>query len=114
MSGRILTLALLGLSSILLGISSVQAAEFYRIPLPADAREQARLEQKLPAVLHYYSQLSAAELATFYQQQLGQPIQQKQHQQQLQLYFQRNSEQIRVVIAEQQGWRDVSLMVEKR
>lgn len=114
MSGRNLGWVLAGFSGILLSISAAQATEFYRIQLPADAREQARLEQKLPAVLHYYSRLSAAELASFYQQQLGQATQQKQHPQQLQLYFQRNGEQIRLVIAEQQGWRDVSLMVEKR
>jgi hypothetical protein len=114
MSGRNLSWVQLGLSGILLSISAAQATEFYHIPLPADAREQARLEQKLPAVLHYYSKLSTAELTSFYQQQLGQATQHKQHLHQLQLYFQRNDEHIRVVIAEQQGWRDVSLMVEKR
>jgi len=114
MSGRKLGLAVLVLASSLLSIGMTQAAEFQRIPLPADAREQLRLEQKLPAVLHFYSRASQQELLSFYLQHLGQPSQQKVVAGQLQLNFLRNGEQIRVIIAERNGWRDVSLMVERR
>lgn len=114
MLGKIATWILVSLCSLISVADSALATDFYGISLPTDAREQARLEQKLPAVLHYYSRMSATELVNFYQQQLGQPTQQKQYQQHTLLYFQRNDEQIRLVVAEQQGWRDISLMVEKR
>lgn len=92
--------------------ASATAADLLQLPLPPDAREQMRLTDKTPAVLHYYTRLSFAELSAFYQQQLGSPIQQKTQLQQLQLYFQRDQQRLRIVIREQDGWRDVSIMLQ--
>ena len=45
-------LAVLSLVFILLAFSAQsEANDFYQIPLPADAREFARLDNKMPAVL---------------------------------------------------------------
>lgn len=81
-------------------------------PLPADARVQLQLTDKRPAVVHYYTRLSPSELLAFYQQQLGAPTTQKMQMQHLQLYFQHDGQRLRVVIREQDGWRDVSLMLQ--
>ncbi len=103
--------------SLLLLISSSQIAAvpaFQQIPLPADAQELARLEAKMPAVLHYFSKQSQEELMLLYITALGQPVQQKTVASQLQLYFLREQQQIRVVIAQRNGYREVSLMVQNR
>ena len=47
-------LAVLSLVFILLAFSAQsEANDFYQIPLPADAREFARLDNKMPAVLSF-------------------------------------------------------------
>ena len=111
MRSRIITLGLL------LGLSAgplTAAPAFQQIPLPDDAQEMARLEAKLPAVLHYFSRQSQQELLLFYVMALGEPNQQKTLVTQQQLYFFREQQQIRVVIAERNGWREVSVMVQGR
>lgn len=89
-----------------------KANELSALPLPTDARVQQQLTNKLPAVTHYFSRQSQAELVAFYQQQLGAPVAQKTVGPHLQLYYQRNDQRLRIVISEQNGWRDVSLMLQ--
>ncbi|WP_445426354.1 hypothetical protein [Alishewanella sp. HL-SH06] len=102
---------------LLLSVSAGQLAAapaFQQIPLPDDAQEMARLETKMPAVLHYFSQQTQQDLLLFYITALGEPNQQKTLATQKQLYFFREQQQIRVVIAERNGWREVSVMVQGR
>ena len=96
----------------LLFSSPLAAEEFYQIPLVNDAREFARLDQKLPAVLSYFSQLSETELRDFYLQQLGQPDNEqilygRQH-----LYFTLNGQKVRIHISSRDDWRQVDIMVQ--
>jgi len=91
---------------------NVKADSFYQVPLTADAREFARLENKLPAVLSYFSRQSIAELQNFYQQQLGEPDNSAVVHGRLNLYYRVNQQQVRILISEQNDWRQVDIMVQ--
>ncbi|WP_215396406.1 hypothetical protein [Rheinheimera oceanensis] len=91
---------------------SVAAKDFYQIPLPEDAREFARLDNKLPAVLSYFSQQSNTALRDFYIQQLGQPNSSQTRYGRDHLYFTLNGNQVRVLISSRDNWRQVDVMVQ--
>ncbi|SEA93128.1 hypothetical protein SAMN04488051_10952 [Alkalimonas amylolytica] len=103
----------LALSCLLLLVTAgVQAAvNFEQWQTPQDAREFARLDNKLPAVLSYFSQQSQQQLQQFYQQQLGEPTEQRQRYGQLELHYAQTQQRIRIIISEQQQWRQVDIMV---
>ncbi|SNY55383.1 hypothetical protein SAMN06297280_2855 [Arsukibacterium tuosuense] len=90
----------------------VKADSFYQVPLTNDAREFARLENKLPAVLSYFSRQSLAELQDFYRQQLGEPDNSAMVDGRLNLYYRVNQQQVRILISEQNDWRQVDIMVQ--
>ncbi|MCH8536575.1 MAG: hypothetical protein LAT66_02275 [Alkalimonas sp.] len=87
------------------------AIDFTDWPMADDAREFARLDDKLPAILSYFSQHSQAELAQLYRQAFGSPAQEASRYGQLELLFIQPSERIRVVISSQQQWQQVDVMV---
>ncbi|WP_214000231.1 hypothetical protein [Arsukibacterium sp.] len=91
---------------------SVKADSFYQVPLTADAREFARLDTKLPAVLSYFSRQSLNELQDFYLQQLGEPDNSAIIHGRLNLYYRVNQQQVRILISEQNEWRQVDIMVQ--
>lgn len=91
---------------------SLAAVSFYQVPLSADAREFARLENKLPAVLSYFSKQSMPELQGFYRQQLGEPDNSVVVHGRLNLYYRVNQQQVRILISEQNDWRQVDIMVQ--
>lgn len=98
---------------LLLGANSqLMAADFYQVPLPADAREFARLDAKLPAVMSYFSQQSMSSLQQYYQQQLGAPRNSQMVHGRLNLYYSVNQRSVRILISEQHDWRQVDIMVE--
>lgn len=107
------SLALILVSTLLATLSlSSTAASFYQVPLTADAREFARLENKLPAVLSFFSKQSMAELQDFYRQQLGEPDNSAMVHGRLNLYYRVNQQQVRILISEQNDWRQVDIMVQ--
>jgi hypothetical protein len=91
---------------------NVSAESFYQVPLTSDAREFARLENKLPAVLSYFSRQSMDELQSFYRQQLGDADNSAMVHGRLNLYFRVNQQQVRILISEQNDWRQVDIMVQ--
>lgn len=97
-----------------LGLASnlSHAADFYQIPLPADAREFARLDTKLPAVLSYFSQRSIEDLRDFYLQQLGEPTSESLQYGRTQLYFNVNNRNIRIMLSSREDWQQVDIMVQ--
>ncbi len=107
------SLALL-LASALIGVASLNAvaASFYQVPLVNDAREFARLDTKLPAVLSYFTRQSMSQLQQFYQQQLGEPNNSEMVHGRLNLYYRLNQQQVRILISEQNDWRQVDIMVQ--
>ena len=107
------SLALLLASALFASVSlNVSADSFYKVPLTADAREFARLENKLPAVLSYFSRQSMAELQDFYRQQLGEPDNSAMVHNRLNLYYRVDQQQVRILISEQNDWRQIDIMVQ--
>ncbi|MGI5309412.1 hypothetical protein [Rheinheimera sp. WS51] len=92
--------------------SALQAADFYQIPIANDAREFARLDNKLPAVLSYFSQQSMPELRQYYIQQLGEPYKTESIYGRENLFFQVDGQQVRILLSERDNWRQVDIMVQ--
>ena len=91
---------------------SLRANDFFQIPLPADAREFARLDSKMPAVLSFYSQQSQQQLRDFYIQQLGEPNNEQLLYGRHQLYFTFNNQQVRILISSRDAWQQVDIMLQ--
>lgn len=101
------------LFSVALTFSGLAVAnDFYQVPIPADAREFARLDSKMPAVLSYFSQQTDNALRDYYVQQLGQPDNEQTLYGRLHLYFRVNNNQVRILISSQNDWRQVDIMVQ--
>ncbi|MBU1308272.1 MAG: hypothetical protein KKE30_01905 [Gammaproteobacteria bacterium] len=99
-----------------IGISSISfssvANDFFQIPLAADAREFARLDSKMPAVLSYFSQQTEQELRDFYIQRLGEPTNEQSQYGRQNLYFQVNGRQVRILLSSRDDWRQVDIMLQ--
>ncbi len=101
------------LSLILSSVSfSSLANDFFQIPVAADARELARLDNKMPAVLSYFSQQTTSSLRDFYIQQLGQPVNEQTLYGRQQLYFSVSGRQVRILISSRNDWSQVDIMVQ--
>lgn len=85
--------------------------DFSKWPQANDAREFARLDDKLPAILSYFSQHDQAELAQLYRQAFGSPTYETTRYGQLEMQFIQATHRIRVIISSQQDWQQVDLMV---
>lgn len=97
---------------LLLTATGVQAAvDFERWHQPEDAREFVRLDDKLPAVLSYFSQQSQQQLQQLYREQFGEPTEQRQRYGQVELLYSQSQQRIRIIISEQRQWRQVDMMV---
>lgn len=106
-------LILLCLTFSLSGISfSSVANDFFKIPLAADAREFARLDNKMPAVLSYFSQQTEQQLRDFYIQHLGEPTSEHSLHSRKHLYFNVDGRQVRILISSQNAWRQVDIMLQ--
>ncbi|MGP9801654.1 hypothetical protein [Rheinheimera sp. NSM] len=92
--------------------SNLAAQDFFQIPVASDAREFARLDNKIPAVLSYFSQQTEQSLRDFYIQRLGEPVNEQTLYGRQHLYFNVNSNQIRILISSQDDWRQVDIMVQ--
>lgn len=98
---------------LLLGSSfSLRANDFFQIPLPEDAREFARLENKMPAVLSFFSQQSQLQLRDFYIEQLGEPVNEQLLYGRQHLYFNVNNQQVRILISSRDDWQQVDIMLQ--
>jgi hypothetical protein len=104
------------LFSLVLTLGSISpaslAADFYQVPVPADAREFARLDTKMPAVMSFFSQQSEAALREYYLQQLGTPNNTQTLYGREHLYFTVNGLQVRILISSRDDWRQVDIMVQ--
>lgn len=101
-------------AAVLLGClsTSSHANDFFQVPVPSDAKEFARLDSKMPAVLSYFSQQSAIALRDFYVQQLGEPQSEQTVFGREQLYFNVNGQQVRIMISSRDDWQQVDIMVQ--
>lgn len=89
-----------------------QAADFYQVPIVDDAREFARLDTKLPAVLSYFSQKSMPELRHYYLQHLGEPVKAEAIYGRENLFFNLDGKQVRILLSERENWCQVDIMVQ--
>lgn len=87
------------------------AIDFSEWPQAEDAREFARLDDKLPAILSYFSKHDQAELAQLYRQAFGSPAYETSRYGQLEMHFIQAPNRVRVIISSQQDWQQVDLMV---
>ena len=92
--------------------TTLQANDFYQIPIPAHAREFARLDSKMPAVLSFFSPQTETALRDYYVQQLGEPVSEQTLYGRQHLYFSVNNNQVRILISGQNDWRQVDIMVQ--
>lgn len=104
--------SLMVLGLLLASINVGYAKDFYQVPIADDAREFARLDKKMPAVLSYFSQQSMTALHDFYVQQLGQPNNAQTLYGRENLYFSVGGNQVRVLLSERNDWRQVDIMVQ--
>lgn len=103
----------LGLALLLLSFTPHSIAnDFYQIPIPADAKEFARLDNKMPAVLSFFSKQSESALHDYYIQQLGQPDSTQVNYGREHLYFSVNGKRVRILISSRDDWRQVDIMVQ--
>lgn len=109
---RFIAIGAVLLSSALFSGASL-ANNFFDVPLYADAREFARLDQKMPAVLSYFSQQTPSGLRDFYISQLGEPSSEQLLYGRLSLHFNVNNQQVRIIISSQQNWQQVDIMVQR-
>ena len=102
---------LLSLAFLFTWLPAQAAIDFNHWPKADDAREFARLDDKLPAILSYFSRQNQDELAQLYRQAFGAPAQELSRYGQLELHFIQPPHRIRVIISSQQEWQQVDLMV---
>lgn len=107
-------LAVIVSTAVLLGCLSTSsyANDFFQVPVPADAKEFARLDSKMPAVLSYFTQQSTVALRDFYIQQLGEPQSEQTVFGREQLYFNVNGQQVRIMLSSRDDWQQVDIMVQ--
>jgi hypothetical protein len=107
-------LAILFSLALTLGSLSIAsfAADFYQVPIPADAREFARLDNKMPAVMSFFSPQNEAALREYFIQQLGTPNNTRTLYGREHLYFTVNGLQVRILISSRAEWRQVDIMVQ--
>jgi len=88
------------------------------IPVIEGARIFAKFDDKTPMVINYFTSVTEDDVIAFYNKNYGEPIQHERKRGRLTLKYQKNLQQIRVVISQQNKLRQVDVlfdvMVDKR
>jgi len=87
-------------------------AEKIDIPVVENARIFAQFDDKIPAVVNYFTSAKEAQVIEFYSTQYGEPIQQERKRGRLTLNFNNAPYNVRVVISQQNNARQVDVIVE--
>ena len=82
------------------------------IPTLNDARVFAEFKDKMPAVVNYFTKKTEEEIIAFYQKEYGEPLQQERKRGRLTLNFSQETNNIRVVISQQNSVRQVDVIIE--
>ncbi|MFT6195001.1 MAG: hypothetical protein ACJASU_001909 [Cognaticolwellia sp.] len=103
---------------LLMLIFSINAASFESeiidIPVIEGARVFAKFDDKIPVVINYFTSVTEDSVIAFYNKSYGEPIQQERKRGRLTLHYQKDLQQIRVVISQQNKLRQVDIIVDKR
>ena len=103
---------LLFVSIILINASSkVDAAEEHAIAVMDDARIFAQFDQKIPAVVSYFTTKSEIDIASFYSNIYGKPTSSELKKERLKLTFNNEKYNIRIIISQQDKVRQVDILV---
>lgn len=82
------------------------------IPLTNDAKVFSRYDDDFPAILTFFSQLSEAEIKSFYDEQLGAPVSAETVYGRLELKYSQDNKSFRVIIDSlQENHREVDVLV---
>ncbi|MBA6294500.1 hypothetical protein [Colwellia sp. MB02u-9] len=84
------------------------------IPVIEGARVFAKFDDKTPVVINYFTSVTEDGVIAFYNKSYGEPIQQERKRGRLTLHYQKDLQQIRVVISQQNKLRQVDIIVDKR
>jgi hypothetical protein len=83
------------------------------IPTLSDARVFAEFKDKIPAVVNYFTEKTEEDIIAFYKKEYGEPLQQDRKRGRLTLNFNQETNNIRVVISQQDRVRQVDVIVDK-
>lgn len=88
--------------------------EQVNIPIIEGARVFAKFDEKTPAVINYFTSGTEDDVIDFYNDSYGEPLHRERKRGHLTLNYQQESQQIRVVISQQNKLRQVDIIVDKR
>jgi hypothetical protein len=81
------------------------------IPVVEDARIFSRFDDKIPAIVNYFTPTTEEAVIKFYQEAYGEPTEQERKRGRLTVSFLKNQQQIRVIISQQNNLRQVDVIV---
>lgn len=84
------------------------------IPVIEGARIFAKFDENTPAVINYFTSVTEDAVINFYNKSYGEPIDRERKRGRLTLNYQQKSQQIRVVISQQNKLRQVDIIVDKK
>jgi hypothetical protein len=89
-------------------------SEIMDVPIIEGARVFAKFDDKTPVVINYFTSVTEDGVIAFYNKNYGEPIQHERKRDRLTLYYQKELQQVRVVISQQNKLRQVDIIVDKR
>ena len=93
--------------------SEKNTKEIIDIPVIEGARVFAKFDDKTPVVINYFTSVTEDGVIAFYNKNYGEPIQHERKRGRLTLHYQKDLQQIRVVISQQNKLRQVDIIVDK-
>jgi len=93
-------------------LTVAQEKSVITIPTLSDARVFAEFKDKMPAVVNYFTKKTEEEIIVFYKKEYGEPLQQDRKRGRLTLNFSQETNNIRVVISQQNSVRQVDVIIE--
>jgi hypothetical protein len=93
--------------------SEKNTREIIDIPVIEGARVFAKFDDKTPVVINYFTSVTEDGVIAFYNKNYGEPIQHERKRGRLTLHYQKDLQQIRVVISQQNKLRQVDIIVDK-
>lgn len=88
-----------------------QKNDHLNIPYPSDAKIFADLNDELPVVLNYFTQLNEQEIISYYTEKFGEPISNNMKRGRLTLNFSMNDKNLRVIISQQGNRYQVDILL---
>lgn len=88
-------------------------ADKFAIEIMSDATVFAKLDDKVPAVVNYFTKNSETSIVAFYEDKYGKAVSSNRKRGRLEKAFEQNNYRINVIISEQNNQRQVDVLVTK-